>query len=186
MKAAAIARRIGMTIGATCGLLLLAFPAGAAVTGGCTGEATIDGVTYGPDNDTPSNAIVVPDRDDALATWSGQVPFANTDFDGTAGVRVGPGIITVADWEGANPDDIRGAAGDYSLGDLKAALPVDVGVAGIYEVRVTHEADGGACEANVFVKFEGNPLGTPLGIVTAIGLLLSLLGLVGGMFAKAK
>ena len=186
MKARGFAGRVGMAMLATLGLMVLVFPAGAAVTGGCTGEAVIDGVTYGPDNDTPSNAIVVPDRDDALAAWSGQVPFANTNFAGTAGVRVGPGIITVADWAGVNPDDIRGAAGDYSLGDLKAALPVDVGVAGIYEVRVTDKADGGECEANVFVKFEGSPLSTPLGIVTVSGLLLSLLGLVGGMFAKAK
>jgi len=186
LKARGVARRVGMAFLATLGLLILAFPAGAAVTGGCTGEAVIDGVAYGPGNDTPSNAIVVPDRDDARAEWSGQVPFANTNFAGTAGIRVGPGLITVAEWAGVNPDDIRGASGDYSLGDLRSALPVDVGVAGIYEVRVTHEADGGECQANVFVKFDGNPLGTPLGVVTAIGLLLSVLGLVGGMFVKAK
>jgi hypothetical protein len=57
----------------------------AAVTGGCTAEAVIDGVAYGPDNDTPANAIVIPDRDDAMASWSGEVPYANTNFSGDAG-----------------------------------------------------------------------------------------------------
>lgn len=168
---------IGMT-------MILVSPATGAITGGCTGEATIDGVTYGPDNDTPSNAIVIPDDDNATASWSGSVPFANTNFDGDAGIRVGPVVIELADWEGTNSDDVRSASGDYSLGDLKAALPVDVGVAGIYEVIVDHSADGGSCRANVFVEFEGNPLSTPLGIFSLAGLALSGLGLIAGMFAK--
>lgn len=164
--------------------MIVVTPAGAAITGGCAGEATIDGVTYGPDNDTPSNAIVIPDDDNATASWSGSVPFANTNFSGDAGIRVGPVVIEVADWDGTNSDDVREASGEYSLGDLKAALPVDVGVAGIYEVIVDHSADGGSCRANVFVQFEGNPLSTPLGIFSVAGLVLSGLGLIGGMFAK--
>lgn len=166
--------------------LLIAAPAFADVTGGCTGEVVIDGITYGPENDTPSSAIVVPDRDDAQASWSGEVPFANTNFRGEAGIKIGPSVIKVADWAGANSDDVRSAQGDYSLGELKAALPVDVGIAGIYEVTVTHEADGGSCHANVFVKFDGNPLATPLGAVTVVGLLLSAAGLLGGMFARRR
>lgn len=167
-------------------VFLLAVPAGASVSGGCTGKAVIDGVQYGPGNDTPGNAIIVPDNDDAVASWSGEVPFANTNFDGNAAITVGPWGIEVADWSGSNSDDVREASGDYSLGELRSALPVDVGIAGIYEVVVKHKADGGSCEANVFVKFEGSPLATPLGIVTAAGLVLTALGLLGAMFAKAR
>jgi hypothetical protein len=179
-------RRLALTTAVGLGILALAIPGLAAVTGGCTGSATIDGVEYGPDNDTPANAIVIPDRDDVEAAWSGEVPFANTNFSGEAGIRVGPGVIRLADWEGANDEDVRSAAGQYSLDELRAALPVDVGVAGIYEVIVEHSADGGSCEANVFVKFEGNPLGTPLGLVSVVGLALSTLGMVVGMFEKGR
>ena len=167
-------------------VVIITSPAMAAVTGGCTGSATIDGVEYGPDNDTPANAIVIPDRDDVEASWAGEVPFANTNFSGEAGIRVGPAIIKIADWKGANDGDVRSASGAYSLDDLRAALPVDVGVAGIYEVIVEHRADGGSCKANVFVKFEGSPLSTPLGIVSVIGLTLSTLGLVVAMFPKGR
>ena len=177
---------VGLAVLVAIALSVFTVPAGAAITGGCTGEAVIDGVAYGPDNDTPSNAIVIPDRDDTVASWSGGVPFANTNFSGDAGIRVGPVILTVAEWAGANSDDVKAAEGEYSLGELRAALPVDVGISGIYEVVVNHEADGGSCRANVFVEFEGNPLTTPLGIVTVAGLGLTLIGLVSGMFAKTK
>jgi hypothetical protein len=177
---------VGLAVFVAIAVSVFAVPAGAGVTGGCTGEAVIDGVAYGPDNDTPSNAIVIPDRDDAVASWSGEVPYANTNFSGDAGIRVGPVILTVAEWAGTNADDVRAADGEYSLGELRAALPVDVGIAGIYEVIVNHEADGGSCRADVFVEFEGNPLTTPLGIVTVVGLGLTLIGLVSGMFAKTK
>jgi hypothetical protein len=179
-------RRVAVATAIGLGILTVAIPGVAAVTGGCTGSATIDGVEYGPDNDTPANAIVIPDRDDVGAAWSGEVPFANTNFSGEAGIRVGPGVIRLADWEGANDEDVRSAAGEYSLDELRAALPVDVGVAGIYEVIVRHQADGGTCEANVFVTFEGNPLSTPLGLVSAVGLTLSAIGMFASMFEKRR
>ena len=179
-------RRILPVAALVAGVVFIALPVGAAVTGGCTGEATVDGVAYGPDNDTPSNAIVVPDRDDVTASYSGEVPFANTNFTGDAGIKVGPVVVKVVDWQGANSEDVRGSEGEYSLSEFKAALPVDVGVTGIYEVIVNHSADGGTCRANVFVKFEGNPLSTPLGMVAVAGLVLSAIGLLGGMFAKVR
>jgi hypothetical protein len=164
---------------------VVAAPAGAAVTGGCTGQAVIEGTTYGPENDTPDNAIVVPEGD-AVASWSGQVPFDNANFSGTAGITVGPTVVQLADWSGVNEEGAADAEGEYSLADLKAALPVDVGIAGIYEVIVEHQADGGSCRANVFVRFEGDPLSTPLGIVSVAGAVLTALGMFAGMFAKPR
>jgi hypothetical protein len=149
----------------------------ADVTGGCTGVVIIDGIEYGPQNDTPDNPIVVPERVGVTADWAGAVPFANTNFAGEAGIVVGPVTIRFASWAGANSDDIREASGTYSLDELKAELPVDVGVAGIYEVKGFHEADGGRCTGMVFVKFEGNPLATPLGVVAVVGSIISALGL---------
>lgn len=166
------------------GLLLLPAVAGADVTGGCTGVVVIDNVQYGPQNDTPDNPIVVPDRTGVTAEWAGEVPFANTNFSGEAGIVVGPTTIRFASWSGANSEDIRTAAGTYSLDELKAALPVDVGVAGIYQVKGFHKADGGECTGMVFVKFEGNPLSTPLGIVSVVGLVISLIGLVAAAWAR--
>lgn len=156
----------------------------ASVTGGCTGSVTIGGVTYGPENDTPSNPIVIPDESGAVAEWQGEVPFANTNNSGEIGIVVGANTIGVASWNEPNPDDTRSGSGTYGLDDLRAALPVDVGIAGIYALRGFHEADGGRCEGNVFVRFEGNPLGTPLGIVAVAGLGLSAIGLIGAMVGK--
>ena len=159
------------------GLLLLPAVASADVTGGCTGVVFIEGVEYGPQNDTPNNPIVVPDRAVVTAEWAGEVPFANTNYFGEAGIVVGPTTIRFASWAGANPEDIRAAAGTYSLDELKAELPVDVGVTGIYQVKGFHDADGGSCTGMVFVKFEGNPLSTPLGVVAVVGIIISALGL---------
>jgi hypothetical protein len=166
-----------LAAGAITGLLLLPTVANADVTGGCTGVVFIDGVEYGPQNDTPDNPIVVPDRAGVTAEWAGEVPFANTNFAGEAGIVVGPTTIRFASWSGANTEDIRKAAGTYSLDELKAELPVDVGVAGIYQVKGFHDADGGSCTGMVFVKFEGNPLSTPLGVVAVVGIIISALGL---------
>jgi hypothetical protein len=169
-------------VAAIAGLLLFPAVAGADVTGGCAGVVVIDGVEYGPQNDTPGNPIVVPDRAGVSAEWAGEVPFANTNFAGEAGIVVGPATIRFASWSGANTDDIRAAAGTYSLDELKAELPVDVGVAGIYQVRGFHEADGGSCTGTVFVKFDGSPLTTPLGIVSAVGIVISAVGLIAAMW----
>lgn len=176
---------------AVAALMLLPTVASADVTGGCTGVVFIDGVEYGPQNDTPDNPIVVPDRAGVTADWAGAVPFANTNFAGEAGIVVGPTTIRFASWAGANADDIREASGTYSLDELKAELPVDVGIAGLYEVKGFHEADGGRCTGVVFVKFDGNPLSTPLGVVAVVGIIISALGMftalwkhpvVGGIF----
>ncbi len=47
----------------------------ASVDGDCTGEATIEGVTYTPANDTPSNAIPIPDKEGVEVRYSGSVGF---------------------------------------------------------------------------------------------------------------
>jgi len=178
-RSSPLTRRFGAALAAAAvaALVLLPMVAHADVTGGCTGVVIIDGIEYGPENDTPDNPIVVPDRAGVTAEWAGEVPFANTNFAGEAGIVVGPTTIRFASWSGANSEDIRAAAGTYSLDELKAELPVDVGVAGIYQVKGFHEADGGRCTGMVFVKFEGNPLSTPLGVVAVVGIIISALGL---------
>lgn len=170
--------------GSAVAAVLLPLAGMASITGGCTGSITIDGVTYGPENDTPSNPIVIPDDPGVVAEWEGEVPFANTNNSGEIGIVVGANTIPVVSWEEANPDDTRSGSGTYGLDDLKAALPVDVGIAGIYQLRGFHQADGGRCEGEVFVRFDGNPLGTPLGIVAAAGLGLSAIGMIGAMVRK--
>jgi hypothetical protein len=182
MTRAAHVATVFLVVAAMAGLMML--PASGAVTGGCDGSVTIDGIEYGPNNDTPDNPIVIPDRSDVTAEWEGSVPFQNTNFRGEARLVIGPGKIQIASWEGENADDLREGSGTYELDDLKAALPVDVGVTGIYEVDGVHEADGGTCKGNVFIKLEGNPLSTPLGIVSVLGLAISTIGLVGAAVKK--
>jgi hypothetical protein len=173
-----------LAAGAMAALLLVPAIATADVTGGCTGVVFVDNVQYGPENDTPDNPIVVPDRSGVQANWAGAVPFTNTNFAGEVGIVVGPTTIRFAHWAGENTDDIREAEGSYSLDELKGGLPVDVGIAGIYQVKGFHEADGGSCTGMVFVKFDGNPLSTPLGIVSLVGLVLSLIGLVAAAWGR--
>lgn len=142
----------------------------ASVDGDCTGEATIEGVTYTPANDTPSNAIPIPDKEGVEVRYSGSVGFTNTNHSGSAKVQVGPFGITLGDWSGANPQDTRGVTDNtYALDDFRSKLPI--WIPGVWKVTATHSADGGECTGFAMVKLDGNPLTNPVGIVVVIGLL---------------
>ncbi|GBD85354.1 hypothetical protein BMS3Abin02_01759 [bacterium BMS3Abin02] len=166
-------------------VLLLPATANAAISGGCTGSAVIDGITYGPDNDTPDNPIVVPiDKDGVVATWEGSVSFLNTNHHGNLDIVVGPWTIKIADWGHPNSGDKRSANGTYSLDEFKAQFPVPVSLIprGIYEVSGFHQADGGRCDGHVMVKIDGSPLSNPLGIAVVAGTFLTGLALLGAAF----
>ncbi len=181
-------RRIcgGLLLAAVVLVFGLAPPAAAGVEGGCWGTATIDGVTYDPTYDTRGNPIVVPlDEDGVLIPWIGNVDFGNENHSGKIKLVIGPGEVEIADWSGPNPDDDRDADGVYELDDAKDVIPF--GLTGIYEVKGEHSADGGMCKGSVFVKLSGNPLATPIGIVSVAGTLLTLAGIaVAGMPGKGK
>ena len=180
-------------------VLLAAQPAHADVTGGCEGSAdfnTDSEPAYTPAFDTPGNPIVVPKDDGTIAAWQGSVPGANTDFSGSVEIRLGPFWIEVADWgfpdhDGSNDDDERSDDGDYNMDELWDVIPKNL-VNGIYEARAFHSADGVDCDANFFVKFEGNALASPIVLVSIVLLVISIVMLIrsgmrrpsgGGLFA---
>lgn len=144
---------------------------------------------YTPDNDTRDNPVIVPKDDGTVASWEGSVPGANTDFSGKVEIRLGPIWIEVADWgfpdhDGTNADDERSDDGDYNLDELWDVIPKNL-VNGIYEARASHSADGVDCEAQFFVKFEGNALSSPIVIVAIILAIISLVLLVRAGMRRA-
>lgn len=162
-------------------------PAHASVTGGCDGSAdfALDGVgPYGPNNDTTGNPIIVPKTDGETVNWQGSVPGENMGFSGTVEINIGPAWITVADWgapnyDGSNTNDLRSDRGVYNLDDAYDELPVGRNLLqGIYEARATHNASGVNCSAQFFVKFEGEPLSSPIVIVSIVLLVLTLILLI--------
>lgn len=168
------------------GLVLLSSgPAYAGVDGGCTGSAdfSADSVgAYTPANDTRDNAVIVPKADGNKAMWEGTVPGENKDFGGKVEIRIGPAWIEVADWglpnhNGENVDDERSDSGVYDMDELWDVIPKNV-AQGIYEARASHGASDVDCEAQFFVKFEGNALESPVVIVAIILLVIFLVLLV--------
>ncbi len=145
--------------------------ASASVTGECTGEATIKGVKYTPANDTPGNAIPIPDEKGVQVKYSGSVNFANTNHSGVAKVQVGPFNITLdKPWGGPNTADDRGVENQiYELDDFRDKLPI--WIPGVWKVTATHSADGGSCSGFAMIKLEGNPLGNFVGWIVLIGLI---------------
>jgi len=166
-----MARRLAITsVLALLVLALLPGLAAASVTGDCDGEAIIKGVTYGPENDTPGNAIPIPDEDGVQVTYSGSVGFENLSHSGAARVQVGPFNITLGDWSGSNEADDRSVENDiYELDDFRDKLPI--WIPGVWKVSASHSASGGECSGYAMIKLEGNPLGNPVGWVTLIGLI---------------
>lgn len=156
-------------------LLWLPLPAGADIQGPCDGSVTIDGVAYGPQNDTPANPIVVPNTEGLVAAWEGSTGPVITDHTGHLDLVIGPGSVRLADWAGENADREVSASGTYSVDEAFALLPIDV--VGLYELTGSHAGNGGSCTGSVMVLIEGNPLGTPIGLVALIGLLLALVGI---------
>ena len=156
----------------------------ASVTGECTGEATIKGQTYTPANDTPSNAIPIPNEDGVQVTYSGSVGFANTNHSGVAKVQVGPFNITLdKPWGGPNPADDRGVEDQtYQLDDFRDKLPI--WIPGVWKVTATHSADGGNCSGFAMIELEGNPLGNAVGWVVVIGLIATGYWLISAIVRK--
>jgi hypothetical protein len=145
--------------------------ASADVTGDCDGEATIKGVTYTPNNDTPKSAIPIPNEDGVLITYSGSVGFENKNHSGSAEVQVGPFGITLGDpWSASNEQDERSVTdGVYELDDFRNKLPI--WIPGVWKVTASHEASGGSCSGFAMIKLEGNPLGSIAGWIVLVGLL---------------
>ena len=180
-----MARRLAI-IAALAALILAIIPAAAtaSVTGECDGSATIKGVTYGPDNDTPAKAIPIPDEAGVQVKYSGSVGFENKGHSGVAKVQVGPFNITLdKPWSGPNPDDDRGVTDQiYELDDFRDKLPI--WIPGVWRVSATHSASGGECSGFAMIKLEGNPLGNVVGWVVLIGLIGSAAWLVSSILRK--
>ena len=163
-----------LSISALLAVLVIALVPGVAVAsvdGDCTGEAIIKGVTYTPANDTPGNAIPIPDEEGVVVTYSGSVDFVNTNHSGAAKVQVGPFNITLdKPWGGANGDDDRGVENQtYQLDDFRDKLPI--WIPGVWKVSASHAADGGDCSGFAMIVLEGNPLGNFVGWIVLVGLL---------------
>lgn len=167
--------------------LVLAAPALADVTAGCSGEATIDGVTYTPANDTPSNPIVVPKDEGVVIPWKGATTFDNNGHGGSLNLTVGPFSIEVADWadtNGPRPNQ-QNNEGEYSLDEFyEDRSPFGRNVVGIYEVTGNHTADGGSCSGNAMVKFEGNVLSSPVGAGSVVLIVITAGGIAMATFAR--
>ncbi len=160
--------RVGFVSALAVSLLLLPDPARGSVSGGCTGEATIDGVTYTPANDTPSNPVVIPvDKEGVVASWKGSVNFENKNHSGQLQLALPIGSVQIAKWGHPNPGNATSASGTYQLDDLWEMLGFKI--TGMYTVSGSHSASGGSCSGFAVVKFAGSPLGTPLGIVVVVG-----------------
>ena len=163
-------------------LALASGPAIAEVTGGCDGQAVIEGVTYTPANDSASNPIVVPDADGVMIPWQGSAPFGNNGHEGELRLHLGPTTIRIADWADDDlsaPNESR-ADGVYALDDFREELPFPV--VGLYRVSGTHAADGGSCSGSVMLRFEGATLGSPVAAgatgLGALGVVLVVLAAV--------
>jgi hypothetical protein len=171
--------RLVLVLGVVATVLILPATALAGIDGGCTGSVVIDGNTYGPNNDTVNNPIVVPiEKDGVVAIWEGQVPFDNENNQGELGIVVGPFTIQIADWGDANTANSQGNSGSYSIEEFKDLFPVPESLIprGVYQLSGEHTADGGTCTGSVMVKLEGS--GT-LGIASVVGAGVTFLTMLG-------
>lgn len=166
-----MARKISVSLVlATLVIALVPSVAFASVTAGCNGEATIKGETYTPANDTPGNAIPIPDEDGVQVTYSGGVDFENKDHSGVVKVQVGPFAIEVGDWEGSNEADERGVTNNiYELDDFRDKLPV--WIPGVWKLSGNHSASGGDCSGFAMIKLEGSPFSSPIGLIVLVALI---------------
>ena len=177
---------VGAVAAAAATTLVLAVPAFADVTAGCSGEATIDGVPYTPANDTPSNPIVVPKDEGVVIPWKGGTTFDNNGHHGSLNLIVGPFSIEVDDWDDTNgPEPNQQSNEDvYSLDKFYDDSPFGRNIVGIYELTGTHTADGGSCSGNAMVKFEGNVLASPIGAGSVVLIVITAGGIAMATFAR--
>ena len=165
-------------------VLILPTTALAGIDGGCTGSVVIDGKTYGPNNDTVDNPIVVPiEKDGLVANWEGQVPFDNRNHQGNLGIVVGPFTIQIADWGGPNDGNDQGNSGSYSIEEFRDLFPVPLALIprGVYQLSGEHSADGGKCTGTVMVELQGS--GT-VGIASVAGAGVTFLTMLGAGFRR--
>ena len=171
--------RLAIVLGVIVAVLIVPAAAMAGIDGGCTGSVVIDGNTYGPNNDTVGNPIVVPmDKDGVVAIWEGRVPFDNENNDGELGIVVGPFTIQIASWGDPNTANSQGNSGSYSIDEFKREFPVPESLIprGVYQLSGKHTAAGGTCTGTVMVKLEGS--GT-VGIASAAGAGVTFITLLG-------
>lgn len=189
--------RLVRLIGATVVLMLLApVPAAmASITEGaqfCSGQATIKGVDYTPANDTPSKAIPIPNEEDIKIPWQGTANFDNSSHNGSLYVNVAGFNIRVATWKGGGVE--KGSNGVYELNDFYEELDriVPIGrVPGVWKVSGEHMGKEDRCAGFAMIRLEGNPLGTLVGWIVIVGLIVTASGMVIAMrvkieFRKAK
>ncbi|MEX2279276.1 MAG: hypothetical protein WEA76_04215 [Acidimicrobiia bacterium] len=163
--------------------LLAAMPALGSVTPPCNGSVTIGGATYGPDNDTAGNPIVIPaDKSGVVAVWTATTGTPITDHSGSVGIVVGPSTVELASWNGENADLETTVEGDFSLASAPSFLQ---SLTGLYEVTATHSGNGGSCDGSVMVKLEGNAATTPVGAASIGGTVAAALGLAFAGRGKA-
>jgi hypothetical protein len=180
-------RRIGRILipaVAITSVLLLPATAMAGIDGGCTGSVTIEDTTYGPNNDTVDNPIVVPiEKDGIVAEWQGEVPFNNENNQGELGIVVGPFTISIAEWGDANSANKQGNSGTYSIEEFKNLFPIPETLIprGVYQLSGEHTADGGRCTGTVMVKLEG---AGAIGIASVVGAGVTLITTLGAGFRR--
>jgi hypothetical protein len=149
----------------------------------CFGEAKIKGETYTPANDTPGNAIPIPNEKGVQVTYSGGVTFENKNHKGSVKVQVGPFPIEVGDWEGSNEADVRSVENNiYELDDFRNKLPI--WIPGVWRVSGTHSASGGSCDGFAMIKLEGAALGSAVGWIALIGLIGAGYGAIGAAMKR--
>lgn len=165
-------------------LTLPATPANASITEGadvCSGSADINGVTYTPANDTPGNAIPLPDEEGVRIPWRGTADMDNSSHSGSLAVVVAGFNIRVANWSGGGTE--KGSSGVYELDDfydeLESRVPLGR-IPGVWRVSGEHMGDK-RCAGFAMIKIEGNPLGTAFGWIVVAGLLLTLAGVAYAM-----
>ncbi len=170
-------------------MLSSAQPVRADVTGGCSGSVDFlmdSAGSYGPFNDTRSNPIVVPKTEGEIAKWAGASPGDNRNHSGKVQVRIGPSWVTVEDWGHPNDDNVSSNSGDYAMDDFWAVVPGgrDV-VNGLYQARADHAGDGANCTATAFIRFDGDPLSSPI-VLGLIATAVVLAGLVLMIARRAR
>lgn len=180
-------RTMRLTMAIVALMMLSAAPAAASITEGgdaCSGKATIDGVDYTPANDIPSNAIPIPNEEGVKIPWSGTATMDNSSHNGSLSVVVAGFHIRVASWEGGGTE--TGSSGVYELDDFYEEVDkrVPIGrVPGVWRVSGEHNAEQ-RCAGFAMIRLEGNPLGTLLGWIVIVGLVVTAAGAVYAMKVK--
>jgi hypothetical protein len=169
-------RRITACTALVLGLLLTAAPARASFTEnelGCSASAAIvDGdKTYRVD--ASSSTAKVPRQ--GTANYEGGVETVTHDHFGDITVKVLAFSVKVGDW---GPSDNASAITSYNgvkqiPGVFKLVPPGKYAVSGFHQ-----NADGKRCAGHITLDVQGSPFSSPLGSISVIGTLGSLIGFV--------